>query len=238
MERVGSQDCTSNFKEDDQLTLNLESITLSSDESAKYLTGEMEITAPNSNNEARNSLDKYNVRGTTNGSIPNQSSRDGMKARGSSSNKMSDSDSSQSNSVPFVPPLVRNFERILKKPENLEGNTQASAAPLGMVYKPRKTRADVFSKIQQLESKSGPIIHLRHRLNQIVNVLIRRRRKVPYISRVIDYKGTLVLFDKHMNLYLEDVIESFKYSRDDEIRKRARHRDSILLRGDNIILIS
>lgn len=124
----------------------------------------------------------------------------------------------------------RQFERILKKQED--------GTPVGLVYRPRRSKPDIFSKTEQLGPSSGPIFMLKQHVNQNVKVLIRRRRKIAYISRVIEYRGRLIMFDKHMNLALADVIESFVYKRGEQILKRARHRDNILLRGDNIILIS
>lgn len=109
---------------------------------------------------------------------------------------------------------------------------------MGLVYKPKRCRPDIFTRLEQIDQTSGPIYSLKECLNQAVKVLIRRRRKINFISRVIEYRGTLVIFDKHMNLILKDVIESFVYSIDDKVLKRARHRDCILIRGDNIILIS
>lgn len=137
-------------------------------------------------------------------------------------------DSMQQNHDKICP--SRNFERVLRKTED--------GSSIGLVHRPRKSRPDIFSKLDQLDPASGPIYSLKERLNQKVKVLIRRRRKVNYISRVIEYKGTLTMFDKHMNLVLSDVIESFIYSLNDKVMKRARHRNNILIRGDNIILVS
>lgn len=123
---------------------------------------------------------------------------------------------------PFGVPLVRNFERILKRNDE--------STPL----QAKRIRPDVFSRTET----SGPLSHLRSRMGQTITVLIRRRRKVPYLSRKIEYKGKLVLFDKHMNLFLENASESFLYQKEGRVLKRTRTRGGIIIRGDNVILVA
>lgn len=130
-------------------------------------------------------------------------------------------------------PLKRNFDRILKK-NSVESDFGTTAF---FNSKPRKLLNDVFNRVDRIERPSG-LAFLKNRLNSQIKVIIRRRRNCPFISRVIEYKGILNMFDKHMNLYMSDVIESFTYKMDEKLIKRARHRYNIFLRGDNIILVS
>lgn len=198
--------------------IDLESEFLKLDDAIKCLTGEVQVILPMPNVRACNNLDEYFIKSTHGSQRP-------QKQVPSSSKLLQE---------PFAVPLVRNFERILKKPTTNE--TDQATTLLSRVIQKRKS--DVFSRTEQLEDTSGPLVLLKRNLNRTIRVLIRRRRNVPYISRVIEYKGVLVLFDKHMNLYLNDVFESFAYKLDGKMLKRTRHRDSLLIRGDNIILIS
>lgn len=201
--------------EGEMATIDLEEVILTPEDALKCLTDEVNVILPTPNVRACNNLDEYFAKSTSK-SPKSQSSRRLATPR-----------------EPFAVPLVRNFHKILKKASDSQSPTA-----LGLVHKPKKVRPDVFSKVEAIEDTSGPLVLLKKRVDQVVKVLIRRRRKVPYISRTIEYKGTLSLFDKHMNLYLRDVIESFKYTLNGQLLKRARHRDGILIRGDNIILIS
>lgn len=137
---------------------------------------------------------------------------------------------------PFSVPLVRNFDRILKKTNDV--CPEESSALLNIISKQTRVKPDLFTRLEQLDQSKGPLLHLKKNVDKIVKVLIRRRRRVPYVCRTLEYKGTLVLFDKHMNLYLKDVIESFKYHLNGKLMKRARHRDNMFIRGDNVILVS
>lgn len=124
---------------------------------------------------------------------------------------------------------ARNFASIL-----LDPSKDASEQD----RRPKKKRPDVFKKIDELDHRSGPLNLLKQSLGKTIKVKVRRRRKAPYISRVIDFKGTLILFDAHLNLLMEDVTESFTYELDNQLLVRAREKKSFFLRGDNIILIS
>lgn len=204
------------------------SSVLTQDDFLRCLRDEADVILPTPNAKACNNLDEYLYKSTCGSSkVRNSTTQD---AAAISSKQQSSSKKTQSE--PFAVPLVRNFDRILKKTDDLLGECP------GLVTRKRKQKSDVFSRLDQIQSASGPINVLKNRLNQYIKVLIRRRRKVPYISRVIEYKGELALFDKHMNLFMKDVIESFTYSLDGKIHKRARHRDSLFIRGDNIILVT
>lgn len=184
--------------------------------------------------KACDSLDEYFSRSTAKKN--RTSSTCSSSSRNDSQNNKSLSTSITKHEQPFSVPLVRNFDRILRKQSDA-GPLETSAL-LNIISKPKKSKADLFTRLEQLDQSKGPLSHLKKNVDKVVKVLIRRRRKVPYISRTIEYKGTLVLFDKHMNLYLRDVIESFKYQIGGKLMKRARHRDRMFIRGDNVILVS
>lgn len=194
--------------------IDLSKTKLTNDEALDCLTNDqVEVVLPNPSVKACNNLDEYFLKSTNKTKV--------------STKKISP------NQEPLAVPLVRNFDRILKKKNNSDGSETTSL----LIHRPRKTQQDVFQKVAKVSDNSS-LVFLKNRLNRKIKVVIRRRRKCPYISRVLSYKGQLVLFDKHMNLYLDDVIESFAYHPYDKLIKRARHRKSIMLRGDNIIMIS
>lgn len=208
---------------DERPVFDLERVTLTADDIIKCLNGELDIILPTPGVKPCNNLEEYLHKSTLNTRTPDR--------------RRSSGQFKPPPRAPFAVPLVRNFERNLKRPTGNEQLTPGTS--LGLVRKLRKKRPDVFSRMDEIETSSGPLSQLKEGLNKTIKVLIRRRRKVPYISRTIEYKGKLMMFDKHMNLYMSDVIESFKYKTDDDkILKRARHRRDILLRGDNIILVS
>lgn len=205
--------------------IDISTTQLTSEVAAKCLLGECDVILPTPNVKPCNNLDEYLFKSTLN------------MRRKSHDRSLNESRQSSRGSTrlsePFSVPLVRNFEKILKS----ENQSQASFSG-NKVNRPRRMQQDVFTRTEQIETNSGPMSHLKCRLDQTVKITIRRRRKIPYISRTIDYRGTLAMFDKHMNLYLKNVIESFTYMRDRKKHKRARHRDGIILRGDNIILVA
>lgn len=209
-------------------TIDLGSDLLTPADALDCLIGPINVILPSPNVTACNNLNEYFAKSTA-GLHKAQSS--GLESSTSKNLKDSKSKFSQQ---PFAVPLVRNFDRILKKNDNEE--CQPGTKTVSSQQK--KVKQDVFTKTEKSASTLGPLLLLRERLDKPVKVIVRRRRKVPYISRVIEYKGTLILFDKHMNVYLKDVIESFKYSLGGQILKRARHRDDTLIRGDNVILIN
>lgn len=215
--------------DDKRPKIELGSSKLTPDEAFKCLRGEYNVIVPTPNARPCNNLDEYFHRSTIN-------ARRTPKSGHNQSVCSSTSRSSRTLTQPqerFSVPLVRNFEKILRKT-----TPTGDASPSMQPSRPKKARHDLFSKTQQIKPNSGPLWHLKDRLNEPVKVIIRRRKKVPFISRVIEYKGTLGMFDKHMNMYLKDVVETFKYERGGKILKRGRHRDGIILRGDNVILVA
>ena len=210
------------------ITFDLSTTKLTPGDAIKCLTGEYNVIVPTPNVRPCNNLDEYFHRSTLNSRKTTKNNHDrSLNSSRSGSRRVSQP------CEPFCVPLVRNFEKILKKSSPSE-----EASPSLLPTRPKKARPDLFNRTEKIEANSGPLSHLRNRMNAPVKVIIRRRKKVPYISRVIEYKGTLIMFDKHMNLYLKDVIETFTYENDGKILKRGRHRDGIILRGDNVILIA
>lgn len=216
---------------DGKKSISLESDILSHDDAILCLTDQIDVVVPVPDVGVCNNLDEYFIKSTISTQRAQRISSNNPLKSLKSHNHLGTTSRTSPEQI-FVTPQVRNFEKILKKTddEQVTRNYQSSSST--------RKKLDVFSKIEQLDPASGPLSLLKKKINSVVKVLIRRRQKVPFISRVIEYKGTLILFDKHMNLYLRDVIESFKYSQDEKLLKRARHRDDILVRGDNIILIS
>lgn len=214
-------------------TFDLEKDLLSAEEARECLIqGEDIVKLPVTSVTACANLDEYFARSTA-----KKKRTSSCSSSRTSSCRLRDSSASISRpEQPLSVPLVRNFDRILKKP-NVDCH-QESSALLNIISRPRQKKPDLFSRLDKLDQSKGPLLHLKRNVDKTVKVLIRRRRKVPYISRTIEYKGTLVLFDKHMNLFLRDVIESFKYHLNGKLMKRARHRDKVFIRGDNVILVS
>lgn len=201
------------------LNIDLSKSLLTAEDAFRCLTdAHVKIILPSPNARACNNLGEYFQKSTQN--LPRNQNRNKSKTP------------SYHNETLAVP-LVRNFDRILKKPSNSDEFGKTSF----LIDRPRRVQHNVIDKAQNVKSNPN-LIFLRDRINEKVKILIRRRRKCPYISRVIEYKGKLVLFDKHMNLFLDDVIESFSYNSGDKLIKRARHRESVMLRGDNIIMVS
>lgn len=220
----------------DKKLMSLESELLSQADAIQCLNGQIEVILPMPNVNACNNLDEYFMKSTLSKQKAQRSNQNNSNSSSSSKSEFNHkTTASNFFQQPFAAPLVRNFDKILKKTD--DGQVMRGSPQLLNLVK-RKSKADVFSKADKLGPSSGPIVLLKSKIDCIVKVLIRRRRKVPYLSRTIEYKGTLILFDKHINLYLKDVIESFKYTQGEKLLKRARYRDNILLRGDNIILVS
>lgn len=195
------------------------------------------VSLPTPNVRACNNLDEYMLKSTSkssnitaNGKLLSSTSE--PKYYDCANRFKKSTGSTSFSNEPLATPLNRNFDRILKKTKNADG--ELVPVPLYSTKK-AKIQQDVFSK---MDTASLGLSLLKDKLDKKVKILIRRRRKCPYISRVIEYMGQLVLFDKHMNIYLRNVIESFSYNIGDKLVKRARHRDNIMIRGDNIILIS
>lgn len=205
-------------QEESPQIFDLETFRLSENDALKCLQNPSTVILPCPNVRACNNLNEYLLRSTS-----------GLNRSQLNSSQPSSSKKRCFSNEPFAVPLVRNFDRILKT------STEVGSITTALSNKIRKLKPDVFSRA---DSMTGPLSLLKARMNETVKVLIRRRRKVPYISRIIEYRGTLVLFDKHMNLCLENVIESFTYADGDKIMKRARHRDNLIVRGDNVILVS
>lgn len=212
--------------------IDLTSHELTTNEALRCLIGELDIEVPVPSAKVCNNLDEYLYKSTANArKTPIDDSKSGCQ------NRRRHSRDSFHSQEPFAVPLVRNFEKILKK-GNLDSSQLDSTDAELTVSRPKRAKPDVFSRSEADGSTLGPLSLLKGKKGKVVKVLIRRRRKVPYISRTIEYKGTLVLFDKHMNLYLNDALESFTYTQEGRILKRARFRLGVIIRGDNVIVVS
>lgn len=211
-------------------TIDLAKVKLTPDEALTCLTDcQVDVILPSPSVKACNNLEEYFYRSTLN-LKKSQSQSHTKSSKPQRSAKKNHSFSSEVLAVP----LTRNFDRILKRRDS--GDEFGSTSMF--ITRPKKIQQDVFYKATHTE-KSSALNFLKERLGKKVKIQIRRRRKCPFISRVLDYRGKLVLYDKHMNVFLEDVIESFAYkSSDSMVVKRARHRANLFLRGDNIIVIS
>ena len=221
-----------NSVSNDASPFDLTSQRLSQEDALKLLDGEIPVILPIPNAQACNNLDEYLYKSTA---TARRSSLN--KSQTGSEQRTKVSRKSSQFQEPFAVPLVRNFEKILKDKGPQASETQATGSD-ERTAKPKRHNQDVFTRAESLEVGSGPFAHLKSRMGKSVKVIVRRRKKVPFISRIIEYRGLLVIFDKHMNLHLKNVIESFTYSKEGRILKRARQRDGIVLRGDNIILVA
>ncbi|MBA7655633.1 MAG: hypothetical protein KAT57_03195 [Candidatus Lokiarchaeota archaeon] len=75
-----------------------------------------------------------------------------------------------------------------------------------------------------------PIDYLKSSINKVILIKVKRNRL---------FRGILIGFDEHLNLYLEETTQLFEYQ-DDEGNIREEHETlgDIVVRGDNVIFIS
>ena len=75
-----------------------------------------------------------------------------------------------------------------------------------------------------------PIDYLKSSINKVILIKVKRKRL---------FRGILIGFDEHLNLYLEETTQLFEYQ-DDEGNIREEHETlgDIVVRGDNVIFIS
>ncbi len=75
-----------------------------------------------------------------------------------------------------------------------------------------------------------PIDYLKGSINQIILIKVKRNRL---------FRGRLMGFDEHLNLYLEGTSQIFEYQNEDgEIREEHENLGSIVVRGDNVIFVN
>ena len=80
-----------------------------------------------------------------------------------------------------------------------------------------------------MERRNRPIDFLKSSINKVILLKIKRNRL---------FRGILRGFDEHLNLYLEDTTQLFEYHDEDgNVREEQENLGSIVIRGDNIILI-
>ena len=75
-----------------------------------------------------------------------------------------------------------------------------------------------------------PIDYLKSSINKVILIKVKRNRL---------FRGILIGFDEHLNLYLEETTQLFEYQDDeDNIREEHETLGDIVVRGDNVIFIS
>ena len=80
-----------------------------------------------------------------------------------------------------------------------------------------------------MERRNRPIDFLKSSINKVILLKVKRNRL---------FRGILRGFDEHLNLYLEETTQLFEYQDEDgNVREEQESLGSIVIRGDNIILI-
>jgi len=80
-----------------------------------------------------------------------------------------------------------------------------------------------------MERRNRPIDFLKSSINKVILLKVKRNRL---------FRGILRGFDEHLNLFLEDTTQLFEYQDEDgNVREEQENLGSIVIRGDNIILI-
>jgi small nuclear ribonucleoprotein len=80
-----------------------------------------------------------------------------------------------------------------------------------------------------MERRHRPIDFLKSSINKVILLKVKRNRL---------FRGILRGFDEHLNLYLEETTQLFEYQDEDgNVREEQESLGSIVIRGDNIILI-
>jgi small nuclear ribonucleoprotein (snRNP)-like protein len=75
-----------------------------------------------------------------------------------------------------------------------------------------------------------PIDYLKSSLDQIILIKVKRNRL---------FRGRLISFDEHLNLFLEETSQIFEYQDEDgNIREEREDLGSIVVRGDNVIFLN
>lgn len=79
-------------------------------------------------------------------------------------------------------------------------------------------------------STKRPIDYLKNSINQIIIIKVKRNHI---------YRGRLIGFDEHLNLYLEETSQLIEdQDEDGNIIEEHENLGSIVMRGDNVIFIS
>ncbi|UXI17207.1 hypothetical protein NH340_JMT03150 [Sarcoptes scabiei] len=97
--------------------------------------------------------------------------------------------------------------------------------------------------IQKMSNEHGPLSILYRSLNSSIKVLVRRMKASNLREERFSWiTGHLMAFDKHFNLILMNVIESYRHQmrekKNHEIYLIKKSTKQLLIRGDNIILIN
>lgn len=139
------------------------------------------------------------------------------------SNTFARKKSISSTSTPNIRPQTLKVENISQKNDKVQ-----TQMPI------RKKLSDV---IQRMNSSHGPLSTLYRSLNHVIKVFIRRRRNAASRKERFSWiTGTVIAFDKHLNLSLKDATEEyFHHNLNITIKKHSKH---MLIRGDNVVLLS
>ncbi|MBD3195694.1 MAG: hypothetical protein GF317_11595 [Candidatus Lokiarchaeota archaeon] len=83
---------------------------------------------------------------------------------------------------------------------------------------------------QNYRQQARPIDYLKHSVNKIILIKVKRNRL---------FRGKLEGFDEHLNLYLEGTSQIFEYQDEEgNIREEHENLGSIVVRGDNVIFVN
>jgi len=75
-----------------------------------------------------------------------------------------------------------------------------------------------------------PIDYLKNSINKVILIKVKRNRL---------FRGMLMGFDEHLNLYLEGTSQLFEYMDDDgTIKEEHETLGNIVVRGDNVIFVN
>lgn len=101
-------------------------------------------------------------------------------------------------------------------------------------------RRELQTVLTKMRQTNGPYFLLYKSLNNRIKVLIRRRRKVQLFSGRFGWiSGLLIAFDKHYNLAMTDVDETYsQINKNNQKVDVNNHIKQLFVRGDNVVLIS
>jgi small nuclear ribonucleoprotein len=75
----------------------------------------------------------------------------------------------------------------------------------------------------------NPIEELQKSLNKVILIKIKKNRL---------FRGVLLSFDQHLNLFLDDCVQIYEIENEDhELIEEREELGEILIRGDNVVFI-
>ena len=85
-------------------------------------------------------------------------------------------------------------------------------------------------KSYQQGRPNRPIDYLKNSINQVILIKVKRNRL---------FRGMLMGFDEHLNLYLEGTSQLFEYMDEDgAIKEEHENLGNIVVRGENVIFVN